>query len=153
MIYSIQTWDSNKQFEISHIDVSYEDYHNGNPYNTTFDVKIISGSFVGLAGFEYNIKEFIRFVHEIKELYDLKRKNVELHDICYGSLIQFSLDDLGHVNVSGTVYGEAMEHSLTFTFGTDQTALSAFCDTLYRDFITNNNSVKKCLLRNKTRII
>jgi len=138
-LYSIQTGSSEKQFSISHVEVSYEDYLRGNPYNTTFHVRVVSGDFAGFASFEYDIKEFVRFIHETKELYDFNRKLVTLDDICYGSKIQFILNHLGHVRISGILYGSAMIHSLEFEFDTDQTALRSFCDDLYRDFVIEGN--------------
>jgi len=138
-LYSIQTGSLEKQFTISHVIVAYEDFLNGNPYNTTFNVRVVSGNFAGFASFEYNIKEFIRFIHEIKELYDFKRQTVELNDICYGSYIQFNLSNLGHIHISGTLYGSAMIHSLKFEFDTDQTAFFSFCNALYKDFVTESN--------------
>ena len=136
--YSIATGNSCEQLIISSIRVSYEDYSNGNPYNTIFSVKVISGDFAGVSEFEYNIENFIRFVKEIRYLYDFKLSKVELNDICYGSNIQFSLDKTGHITISGTIYGNAAEHSLTFIFTTDQTAIEAFCKSLYKDFIIEN---------------
>ena len=109
--YSIITGNPYEQLIISNISVSYEDFNNGNPYNTTFNVKVISGDFTGVSEFEYNIKDFIRFVKEIRELYDFKLRQVELNDICYGSNIQFCLDKTGHITISGTIYGNAVEET------------------------------------------
>jgi len=55
-MYAIQTGTPEKQLTISDIDVSYENSRNGNPYNTTFQVNVVSGSFAGCAEFEYDIK-------------------------------------------------------------------------------------------------
>lgn len=136
--YSIVTGNPYEQLIISNIRVSYDDFNNGNPYNTNFSVKVISGNFAGTAEFEYNIKDFISFIKEIRELYNFKLNKVELYDIGYGSNIQFYLDKTGHITILGTIYGDSMEHSLTFTFPTDQTAIEAFCTSLYKDFITEN---------------
>lgn len=136
--YSIETGHDTEQFIISNINISYEDYRSGNPYNTTFIIKVISGHFAGLSEFEYDIKEFIRFIREIKDLYDFKIKIVELNDICYGSKIVFTVGNTGHVNIAGEIYGVATEHSLTFTFDTDQTAILPFANALHKDFIADN---------------
>lgn len=136
--YSITTGNSNEQLIISNINISYADFNSGNPYNTTFNVKVVSGDFTGFSEFEYNIKDFIRFIKEIRELYAFKLNQVELNDICYGSNIQFCLDKTGHITVSGTIYGNSMEHSLTFIFTTDQTAIEIFCNSLYKDIIVEN---------------
>ncbi|MCL2588564.1 MAG: hypothetical protein FWD84_04050 [Oscillospiraceae bacterium] len=137
--YAIETGKESEQLSISGIRVDYGECKNGNPYNTVFFVEVVSGHFSGFSTFEYDIKEFVQFIYEIKELYDFKRKLVELDDICYGSKIQFSLNNLGHVCVSGILYGDAMIHSLKFEFDTDQTAFGSFCDALYRDFVTESN--------------
>ena len=50
----------------------------GNPYNTTFDIRICSGAFSGYAGCEYDIKQFRVFIEELREMYDFKRSIVEL---------------------------------------------------------------------------
>jgi len=80
----------------------------------------------------------VRFIREVKDLYDFKRKIVELDDICYGSKIIFEMNNLGHVEISGTIYGRAKEHSLEFEFTTDQTVLLPFYEALYRDFINES---------------
>lgn len=136
--YSIITGNPCEQLIISSISTSYVDFNSGNPYNTTFNVKVISGDFAGISEFEYNIKDLICFVKNIKDLYNFKLNFVELNDICYGSNIQFCLDKTGHIAISGTIYGNCMEHSLTFEFITDQTAIETFCKSLYKDFITEN---------------
>jgi len=136
--YSITTGNSNKQLIISNISISYADFNSGNPYNTTFNVKVVSGDFTGVSEFEYNIKDFIHFIKEIKELYAFKLNQVELNDICYGSNIRFCLDKTGHITVSGTIYGNSMEHRLTFIFTTDQTAIETFYNSLYKDIIVEN---------------
>lgn len=142
MIYSIQTGVVEEQFAISNINIYYEDCQNGNPYNTTFNVNVVSGYFSGFSQFTYDVKEFMRFIHEIKELYEFTREIVELRDICYGSIVRFETDKYGHVNISGTIFDKeyAMTQSLTFEFNTDQTAIRTFCNDLYGDFITENNT-------------
>jgi hypothetical protein len=136
--YTIVTGSLFKQLSISNINVSYEDINNGNPYNTTFLVKVISGDFAGISGFEYDIKNFLLFVKDMRDLYNFKINEVELIDICYGSKLKFSLAKTGHITISGTIHGSAMEHSLTFEFTTDQTAIETFYNSLYNDYIIDN---------------
>lgn len=136
--YSLDTGNIYEQLTISNIDVFYADYYSGNPYNTTFNIKVVPNNFVGTSQFEYNIKDFIIFVKEINKLYDFKLKKVELNDIGYSSNILFSLDKIDHITISGKIYGDLMEHSLTFIFNTDQTAIATFCKSLYEDFINQN---------------
>jgi len=76
--YYIDTGNDSEQLTISEIDVSYADYYSGSPYNTVFKVKVVSGDFAGTSKFEYNIKDFIKFIKKINELYDFKLKKVEL---------------------------------------------------------------------------
>jgi hypothetical protein len=140
--YSIDTGNSYEQLTISDIDISYGDYYSGNPFNTAFNVKVVSGDFSGISEFEYNVKDFLRFVKEMRSLYDFTLNKVELKDICYGSKIGFTLDKTGHITISGTIYGHSMIHSLTFEFTTDQTAFKTFCIPLYRDFITEGGTYR-----------
>nr|WP_300005427.1 hypothetical protein [Tissierella sp.] len=96
---------------------------------------MVSGEFSGSSDFEYNIKDFIKFIKELKDLYEFKLHIVNLNDICYGSNIKFSLDIKGHITIAGKIYGNNMDHSLTFQFITDQTAINKFSNSLYKDFI------------------
>lgn len=107
-----------------------DELHRGNPYNTTFSVFVTSGSFSGFGDCEYDIKEFRRFVFELQEMYDFKRNLVKFNDICYGSEILFTMDQLGHIEISGTVYADATQHSLTFHFDTDQSSFMPFISGL-----------------------
>ena len=104
----------------------------GNPYNTTFVIRVCSGVFSGYAGCEYDIKQFRVFVAELHEMYRFKRSSVELSEICYGSTVHFSMNKTGKIEVSGEIYGEAKEHSLTFVFVADQTSLLPFVEALER---------------------
>lgn len=63
-------------------------------------------------------------------MYLFKRSSVELKDICYGTNVLFSMDKLGHIDVSGTIYGEAMIHEMKFEFHIDQTVLPPFIKVL-----------------------
>lgn len=107
-----------------------EEEARGNPYNTTFTLRVVSGSFSGIANCEYDMKDFKRFILQLNELYDFKRTSVELSDICYGSNVVFALDKVGHLEIKGTIYGCAMEHSMTFVFTADQSALPPLIQTL-----------------------
>ncbi len=99
-------------------------------YNTSFDLGVRSGFFGGLAPCEYDIKEFRKFVQDLLEMYDFKRQMVMLNDICYGSNVKFEADKTGHIEVSGEIFGKAMEHSLKFSFVVDQSVLKQFISEL-----------------------
>jgi len=106
----------------------------GNPYNTTFKVKVLSEEgFSGISGFECDYKDFKEFIKQINELYSFKINKVELNDICYGSKIEFELDKYGHIELFGEIYGSAQEHSLSFKFSFDQTCLMDFANSLDRE--------------------
>ena len=99
-------------------------------YNTSFDLEIRSGSFSGVAPCEYDIKEFRKFVEDLLEMYDFKKQIVMFNEICYGSNVKFEADKTGHITVSGEIFGEAMEHSLKFSFMIDQSVLDKFISEL-----------------------
>lgn len=107
-----------------------EDAANANPYNSGFNLYVLSGDFMGIGECEYDIKEFRRFVSELEEMYEFKRYSVELSEICYGAKIIFEMNRTGQINVSGTIYGSCMLHSMTFEFEADQTALPPFIKQL-----------------------
>ena len=117
--------------EINNFSYSAEDAKNGNPYNCSFDLYVKSGMFSGVAPCEYDIKDFRRFISELDELYNFKRDLVSFNEICYGSKMIFSLDKYGHIVIEGSIFGEAMEHSLKFSsFEIDQTFLLSFINQL-----------------------
>lgn len=110
---------------------SVEEESSGNPYNCSFDIRIVSGMFSGVAdGCEYDYKEWRKFVEQLNNLILFKTDKVVLHEIGYGGTINFVGDGLGHIEVSGLVYGNAMSHSLQFEFMTDQTAFPSFLTEL-----------------------
>lgn len=93
-------------------------------------MKVVSGVFSGTAPCEYDIKKFQKFISELEEIYQFKRATTELKDICYGTNVLFSMDKLGHIEMAGTIYGEAMIHEMKFEFHIDQTVLPMFIDDL-----------------------
>ena len=118
-------------YENNYLIIENFDYHNEDAYyNTTFDLQVSSGNFKGLASCEYNIKDFRKFVDELQKMYDFKLQTVVLHEICYGSRIQFQADKTGHIEITGEIYGDAMEHCLKFIFTVDQCVLKQFLSEL-----------------------
>ena len=110
---------------------SVEDEKSGNPYNCSFNIRIVSGTFSGLAdGCEYDYKEWKKFVEQLNDLILFKTNEAILFEIGYGGKISFKGDKLGHIEISGLVYGNAMTHSLQFEFTTDQTVFPSFISEL-----------------------
>jgi len=144
-IYTLDTGNESEQLSISDIHVDYDEYKNGNPYNTVFCVEVVSGHFAGLAFFEYDIVALIAFINGLKDLYDFKIKTLELNqDLSYGSKINLELHKTGQLVVKGTLFGgNAGEQSLVFEFTTDQTAIKNFHSALFSSFIENNNYITK----------
>lgn len=114
-------------FEDNYLKIDNFVYHKEDIYyNTSFNLEVRSGAFCGVAPCEYDIKEFQKFVQDLLEMYDFKKQIVMLNDICYGSNVKFEADQIGHIEVSGEIFGEAMEHSLKFSFVVDQFVLNKF---------------------------
>ncbi|MHC1695874.1 MAG: hypothetical protein AB9835_11540 [Eubacteriales bacterium] len=129
----------NMKFELIHLDnyfiisnfiYNLDDAANGNPYNTSFKLLVKSGVFLGIGECEYDIKEFLRFSQEINDLYLFNRNKVIMHDIFFGSYVEFNMDITGHLLISGEIYGDARIHSMKFEFLSDQTALRSFNNSL-----------------------
>lgn len=117
--------------EILNFTHNREDEQSGNPYNCSFNIRVKSGCFAGFAdGCEYDYKEWKKFVNQLNALYLSKTRKAELVEIGYGSKITFSGDGLGHITINGTVWGDAMTHSMTFEFLTDQTVYKSFIEEL-----------------------
>ena len=109
-----------------------EDEENGNPYNFSFTVRVSSDGFRGHTVWECDRKEFVKFVQSLKNLYDFHDTSAELTDLGYGSRVHFEMDKTGHIIVTGTLYGHAADHSVTFRFTADQTDLYTFLINLYK---------------------
>lgn len=109
---------------------NFKHYKEDEYYNTSFDLEVSSGGFRGLAPCEYDIKEFLKFVQNLAQMYDFKKQTVMLNDICYGSNVKFEADKTGHIEISGEIFGEAMEHCLKFSFAADQFVLKQFISEL-----------------------
>ena len=117
---------------IYNLEYSDFDAKAGNPYNTTFDIKVVSGLFSGIGNCEYDMSELIVFAKEINELYEFRRQEVRFNDICYGSWINFEMNKIGHLFIRGEIYGESMAHNLKLEFYADQSSLKHFADSLKR---------------------
>ena len=88
---------------IENFEIYKNEAERGNPYNTTFNIRVCSGAFLGYADCEYDIKQFRVFVTELHDMYGFKRTNVELSEICYGSTVKFSMNKTGKFEVSGMI--------------------------------------------------
>lgn len=122
----------NNQLQILNFRYYKDEINRGNPYNSAFDLMVSSSGFSGVAPCEYDQAEFKKLVQGIHKLYNFEVSDVELSDICYGSKVKFTMDKTGHVEISGKIFGEAMEHSLEFCFCADQTVLQQFALALDR---------------------
>ena len=124
------TFDENK-LEIIDFEHYVSDEEAGNPYNCYFRIKALSDGFSALsAGCEYDYKALKLFIKELDELIDFKREAVHFEEYGYGSKLTFSGDGMGHIKVSGVIYGEHRSQSLLFEFMTDQTVYPSFIKEL-----------------------
>ena len=126
---------ANLTYENNHIAIGEFCYHEadakgGNPYNTTFRLSVRSGGFAGEGDWECDIRKFRMFVDDLQKLYAFQAENAHLDDIGYGGHICFSMDHTGHLEISGVIYGVAMEQYLKFCFNADQTVLKTFANKL-----------------------
>ncbi len=105
----------------------------GNPYNCTFDIRVKSGDFAGIADCcEYDYKELQKFIAALEDLIAFRRTEVSLTEISTGRTVHFACDSTGHIRVSGELTCDADGQSLRFHFMTDQTAFPAFIRELKR---------------------
>ena len=107
------------------------DEENGNPYNCSFDIKVKSGVFSGIAdNCEYDYKELQKFIEALEEMLSFKRKEITFVEIGYGNKLEFNCDRTGHIMVSGDIKGDVCSHILKFEFLTDQTVFPKFINEL-----------------------
>ncbi len=115
------------------INFSYisENRQPGDPLYCTFDIKIRSGVFSGIAdGCEYDHQEWEKFISSLEDLINFRIKKTSLFETGYGNRIDLECDRTGHIRVSGEIYGDACSHYLKFEFDTDQTAFPPFINAL-----------------------
>jgi hypothetical protein len=114
----------------------YEAFEIGNPYNCTFNLRAKSGDFAGLSPCEADRRKLIVFVTELKEMYNFRQSAIDFQEISYGGTLHFSADGIGHITISGHIFGYDLEHELKFEFTADQTALLPFITEL--EHLINN---------------
>lgn len=109
-----------------------EETERGNPYNCTVKIKVKSNGFMGVSPCEFDMRNLIDFTNELKKMYEFKAKEAKIQEIGYGGMLHFSADNIGHIRISGDIFGEAMIHELKFEFEADQTALLRFISELHQ---------------------
>ena len=96
-----------------------------------FNIKVKSGEWTGFeTGCESLISDWNEWIENLKRLFSFEVSAVDFQEVGYGGTIHIEMDSLGHIIVSGKIYGSGMEHSLEFTFQADQTVLGAFIKQL-----------------------
>lgn len=121
----------NNSIEIINFKHSRENEASGNPYNCSFDIKIISGNFTAIAdGCECDYKKLKELIMQLKELSSFQTSHIEFQEIGYGDKLIFDADKLGHITLKGMVYGHGMTHYLEFEFFSDQTVYASFISQL-----------------------
>ena len=105
------------------------DRESNDPYGTEFKVRVCSNGEDNY-GEMCGIEEVRNFVGQLDEMNHLQGKHAEIKDVSYGGRLCFNLDRMGHVQVSGTLFGVYGIQSLKFEFTGDQTALGPFLDGL-----------------------
>ena len=110
---------------------SLEDERAGIPYNCTFSMKVLSDGFSGEAsGCECDHKDIKELADQLRALIDFKTDEAVFRELDYNSEIHFKGDGLGHITVSGILYGYLGHQFLNFSFETDQTVFPAFISDL-----------------------
>ncbi|MGI5962902.1 MAG: WapI family immunity protein [Lawsonibacter sp.] len=128
----------NNQLEI--FDFQCDDWESIHPYNTSFKIRIRSTGegfcsrsqeeFSCLSSWECDSKAFRTFVEQLQQMYYFETNLVEFKDIAYGGNLCFELDRMGHIRISGLLFGNHGDQHLAFAFNGDQTCLIPFLDGL-----------------------
>ena len=115
---------------IEYFNFHKDDADAGNPYNTTFGMKVISGAFQAYASCDCAAQQFYDFVEQLQKMYEFQCFNATLSAMYYGSYVSLALDKKGHIKVEGKIFDDGMEQCLIFTFTTDQSTLPPFISGL-----------------------
>lgn len=109
------------------------------PYNCSFDILVKSGLWAGCAvGCECGYIMIKTWIAELEELYEFKRKASAL-EAGYGNSLLFEINDMGHLAVSGMIYGNKGECRMKFRFQADQTVLRNFTGQLKKMIAEEND--------------
>ena len=100
-------------------------------YNTECYVKVVSGEFAGLGGWECDWKDIFQFTKDLEKMCQFQLHEVEFRDIDWGNWLKFILHKTGQIEVAGLLRGrDGGAHTLTFEFRIDQTVLKPFLHQL-----------------------
>ena len=117
--------------EIKNFCHNIDEEKRGNPYNCSFDIKVRSGVFSGIADkCECDYKQLQELIVLLEDMIAFKRKEITFTEIGYGNKINFRCDSTGHIEVSGEIQGGAGSHFMKFEFMTDRTVFPVFIDEL-----------------------
>ncbi len=98
----------------------------------TIMLKVSSGTFQAYATCDCATRQLCDFVDQLQKMYEFKCFNAELSAMYYGSSVTLSMRRTGHIQVEGKIFSDGMDQCLTFTFGTDLSALQPFISGLKR---------------------
>jgi len=122
--YSLNTNDEKKKLIIRDFSISREDICLGNPYNSSAIIEVVSYNFKGEGSMIFDIKHYNKFISELKDMRTKMRGIAIFRDVSDRSYIQMEINKYGRIVVSGLVFDDISEQSLSFSFETDQTAIA-----------------------------
>lgn len=100
--------------------------------NFTFDLYVVSGSFCGTSSFCVRRDEIEFLCDELSKLHYSLNGSTSFNDNDSDGFVRFSMEQSGHVVVSGQVGGSHQDHSMRFKFQTDQTCIPRFVQDFKR---------------------
>lgn len=101
-------------------------------YDTEWLLQVRSEGFSGIGYWGCGWKDLCRFAEELRELYGFQRREVEFRDSEYGCWFKLTMKKTGQIAISGVLYGECRNQTLSFEFRADQTAIKPFFEQLWQ---------------------
>lgn len=126
--------DFNKNFIVSDL-TTYEEMKYDNKYNTEFNVQVFSDGYSGKSEFIVDINDLREFIIELYNLNKTLKGTAVIKDLSIGSYVEFEIDKMGRIIVSGILFDNHKKQSLSFKFEVDQTYIKELSDELYHDIV------------------
>lgn len=107
-----------------------EDVKCGNKYNTEFNIQVFSNGYSGKSIFIVDVEDWKEFILQLNTINTTLKGIAIIKDLSLGSYIEFEINRLGKVIVTGVLFDNHKEQSLKFRFEVDQTHLNNLSNEL-----------------------
>jgi len=98
----------------------------------TFNIKAASGEFRGASNFCVSRENLILAIKTLSKMHQELTGNYVINDYDTNAFLDFKIDRLGHLSISGQIGGTHQNHYMKFSYTSDQTILMNLIKTFER---------------------